>query len=134
MIVDSGILFALADKRDKNHRAAAAIFRLPEPKVVPEPVIVETDWMILRRLGVDAEVSFLRALSEGTFAVESPTRADRERVAELVLRYRDLELGYVDASIVAIAERLKERRIATVDRRDFSAVQPRHVPAFELLP
>ncbi len=134
MIVDTGILIALADRDDRHHRAASAIFALPEPKFVPEPVIVETDWMILRYLGVEAEIAFLRGLNEGAFAIEAPTRVDRERAADLVAQYRDAAIGYVDAVIVAIAERFKERRIATIDRRDFGSIRPRHVAAFELMP
>lgn len=134
MIVDTGILVALADRGDKNHRAAAAVFSLPEPKVVPEPVIVETDWMILKYLGVEAEIAFLRSVCEGSFVVEAPMPSDHERAAELVERYADAEIGYVDAVVVAIAERLKDRRVATLDRRDFSLVVPRHAPALELLP
>lgn len=134
MIVDTGVLVALADKSDRNHRAAAAVFALPDPKVVPEPVVVETDWMLLRYLGVKTEIAFLRSLTEGTFTVEAPIRADRIRATELVETYRDAEIGYVDAVTVAIAERLKDPRLATFDRRDFGLIRPRHVPAFELLP
>lgn len=134
MIVDTGILVALADRSDRNHRAAAAVFALPDPKTVPEPVVVETDWMILSYLGVEAEIAFLRALGEGTFAIEAPTAADRRRALELVEKYRDARLGYVDATTIAIAERLKDSRVATFDRRDFSLVRPRHVDAFEILP
>ena len=134
MIVDTGILVALADRDDRNHRAAAAVFALPDPKIVPEPVVVEADWMILSYLGVEAEIAFLRALGEGTFAIEPPTAADRRRALELVETYRDARLGYVDATTVAMAERLKDPRMATFDRRDFSLVRPRHVEAFELLP
>jgi predicted nucleic acid-binding protein len=134
VIVDTGVLIALADRGDRHHRAAAAVFALPDPKTVTEPVVVEADWMILSYLGIHAEVAFLRALGEGTFAVESPLAGDRRRALELIERYRDARLGYVDATTVAIAERLKDRRIATFDRRDFALVRPRHVAAFELLP
>ena len=134
MIVDTGILFALADQGDRNHRAAAAVFSLPDPKVVPEPVVVETDWMISANLGIRAEIAFLRSLGEGAFTIEATTSADRSRAAELVEAYRDANLGYIDATTIAMAERLKEIRIATLDRRDFSLVRPRHVDAFELLP
>lgn len=134
MIIDTGILFALADKGDRNHRAAAAIFSLPDPKTVPEPVVVETDWMILTNLGITAEISFLRGLGEGTFAVEGTTSADRRRALDLIETHRDAKLGYIDATTIAIAERLRETRIATLDRRDFSLIRPRHVDAFELLP
>jgi uncharacterized protein len=47
-------------------------------------------------------------------------------MAELVRSHADLPLGAVDASVVAIAERLGVRRVATLDRRDFSVVRPRH--------
>lgn len=134
MIVDTGILVALADASDEHHRAAAAVFSLPEVKVVPEPVVIETDWMIQRHVGTDAEIAFLRSLTEGSFAIEAPTRADRERAASLAQQYRDAKIGYVHAVTAAIAERLGETRIATLDRRHFSLIRPAHATSFELLP
>ncbi len=41
--------------------------------------------------------------------------------------------GVVDASVVAVAERLGALTIATLNRRDFAVVRPVHVAAFELL-
>jgi predicted nucleic acid-binding protein len=55
-------------------------------------------------------------------------------MAELVHRYADLPLGTVDASVIAAAERLAIGRVATLDRRHFSVVRPRHVDAFVLIP
>lgn len=67
--------------------------------------------------------------------IVEPVRApDWLRMAELVAQYRDFPLGTVDASVIACAERLGVSRIATVDRRHFGAVRPRHVPQFDLLP
>ncbi len=90
--------------------------------------------MIDRQLGPAAEADFYRSITAGDLAVEDLTVADWERIAELVERYADLGLGGVDASVIAVAERLDVREIATLDRRDFSVVRPRHVDAFELLP
>jgi uncharacterized protein len=59
---------------------------------------------------------------------------DWRRAAELVTRYADMPLGAVDASVVAVAERLGLAEIATIDRRHFSVVRPRHIDAFTLLP
>jgi len=36
--------------------------------------------------------------------------------------------------VIAIAERLNLTEVATVDRKHFSIVRPRHVSAFGLLP
>ena len=62
------------------------------------------------------------------------TSADLDRIFELVETYADLPLGTVDASVIAVAERLNLPAVATLDHRHFSVVRPRNVPAFELLP
>jgi uncharacterized protein len=56
------------------------------------------------------------------------------RIAELTARYVGLPLGMVDASVIACAERLGVREVATVDRKRFSAVRPSHTTSFTLLP
>jgi len=55
-------------------------------------------------------------------------------MADLVLTYGDLPLGTTDASVVAIAERLKLTDVATLDRRHFTVVRPSHVNSLTLLP
>lgn len=73
-------------------------------------------------------------LGSTRFRIEPVTRQDAHRVAELVEQYADLPLGGIDASVVAIAERLGFDTVATLDRRDFSVVRPAHVEAFTLVP
>lgn len=106
----------------------------PGPLVVPTLVITEVAYLIATRLGTAAEVRFLGDLAAGAFAVEPVDPADWLRIAELVGRHRDLPLGTVDASVVAAAERLAVTELATVDRRHFGVVRPRHAEAFVLLP
>ena len=55
-------------------------------------------------------------------------------MAELVSQYDEMHLGTTDASVIALAERLEITEISTLDRRHFTAVRPRHVEAFTLLP
>jgi predicted nucleic acid-binding protein len=59
---------------------------------------------------------------------------DISRIAELVEQYASLPLGIVDASVIAIAERLNLTEVATADHRHFSIVRPKYVSAFRLLP
>jgi len=73
-------------------------------------------------------------LGAGELRLVDLTLADVDRMAELTERYADLGLGGTDASVVAIAERLGIDRIATLDRRHFSVVRPRHIEALQLLP
>jgi predicted nucleic acid-binding protein len=123
------------DADDRHHRASLALLAShPGPLVVPTLVVAEAAYLIGTRLGTDAEVRFLGDLAAGAFAVELVGPADWLRIAELTSRYRDLPLGTVDASLVATAERLGITELATVDRRHFAVVRPRHVQAFTLLP
>jgi hypothetical protein len=57
-----------------------------------------------------------------------------ERAVDLLGQYEALKIGYVDASVVAIAERFRVTKILTTDRRHFNAIRPAHCRAFELLP
>ena len=68
-----------------------------------------------------------------TLTVVDLELVDYERMAELVEVYADFPLGTTDAAVVAVAERLGIAEIATLDRRHFHAVRPRHVGGFELL-
>ncbi len=55
-------------------------------------------------------------------------------MSDLVEMYANLPLGAADASVIAVAERLELAEVATLDRRHFTVVRPRHVNAFTLLP
>jgi predicted nucleic acid-binding protein len=90
--------------------------------------------MIERRAGSKAEAAFLRLFSVGNLAPVDVTIADYERMAELVELYADWPLGGTDASVIAIAERLRVTKVATLDRRHFGPIQPRHIEGFTLLP
>jgi len=79
-------------------------------------------------------IALLADIGTGAYRVEDLLAEDYSRVTDLMDRYADLDLGFVDAAVVAIAERLGEPKIATLDRRHFTVVRPRHVEAFELLP
>jgi uncharacterized protein len=128
-------LYAYVDADDRHHRASRELLRThPGPLVVPILVITEVAYLIETRLGTDPEVRFLGDLASGVFAIESVQPADWLRIAELASRYRNLQLGMVDASVVATAERMGITEVATVDHRHFGVVRPRHVSAFTLLP
>jgi predicted nucleic acid-binding protein len=132
-ILDSGPLFAALDRDDAAHERSAAIFRRADIQlVIPALVVAETAFLVGKRLGPEIESRFLAGLTE--FEVESPHPGDWPRIAELVSRYREFPLGGVDASVVALAERLNTDLIVTLDHRHFRAIRPRHVEAFRLLP
>lgn len=76
----------------------------------------------------------MRALAQGELRVESLAEGDWTRTADLMVAYADLPLGFVDASIVALAERLGVTAVLTTDRRHFGVVRPRHAERLVLVP
>jgi predicted nucleic acid-binding protein len=135
LICDTGPLYAAMDRTDADHRACADLLAAArEPLVVPAPVVVELDWLAASRLGPDPFRAFLADVEDGAIRVAELLTAEYARIRELLVRYADLRLGFVDAAVIAVLERFGERKLATLDHRHFSAVRPRHVDALELLP
>lgn len=135
LIVDAGPLYTQADRRDPDHAAVVEVLRAERgPLVVPAFAAAEADFLILRRLGIEAELALLADLAAGTYVVESLNQAELGTALELALRYRDLELGLADASLVVLAARHRTRRLLTFDERAFRTVTPLQGGHFELLP
>ena len=105
----------------------------PGPLIVPTLVVTEVVYLLGTRLGVDAEVRFLGDLAAGNLITEPVVASDWMRIAKLVMQYRDLPLGTVDASVIALVERLGVTDVATIDRRHFTVAQSR-IGALNLLP
>lgn len=128
-------MYALLDRRDAWHeRAKAAWERYADAVVVPAPVLVEVCQLLSVRIGPQAEQGFLGSVGRGEFPVLVVEAEDYARAAELVGVYADLALGFVDAAVVALAERFEAQVVLTTDRRDFSVVRPRHVERLRLEP
>lgn len=135
LIVDAGVLYAAAARRDKHHeRAVALLSDSARPLLVPALALTEVAHLLADRIGAHAELSFARALADAELVVEPVLDSDWSRIAELMEQYLDLPLGMVDASVIALAERHDLDVIATLDHRHFSVVRPRHVEAFTLVP
>ena len=135
LIVDAGPLYAAAARRDKHHEQSVELLSTAaRPLLVPALVVTEISYLLADRIGPHAELAFARSLAEAQLVVEPVLDSDWGRIAELTEKYLDLPLGIVDASIVALAERCGLDVIATLDRRHFRAVRPRHVEAFTLVP
>ena len=120
VILDTGVLYAYYDRSDTWHRRALALMGDEAGGlVVPAPVIPEVDHLLGHRLGPKARRVFYRSLADGDYVIAELSADRYARVAELNDRFTDLDLGFVDAAIVAIAETAGVRRIGTTDRRHF---------------
>lgn len=135
LIVDTGPLYAAMDRNEVDHeRCARLLADTREPLVVPAPVVVEVDWLAGSRLGPRPFVEFLLDHLDGAIEIAGLLRDDYARIRDLLTAYEDLGLGFVDAAVLAVVERLGEPKLATLDRRHFATIRPRHIAALELLP
>ena len=102
--------------------------------LLPEVVLPELAYLVIRNLGYRVFFDLIDYLLDRQIPLISMTSADLERVKEILQKYEDSKLDFVDAAIMAIAERLNIERILTVDRRDFGLFRPLHCEAFEIIP
>jgi uncharacterized protein len=133
LIVDTGPLVAMLDATDPDHQRCTDLLQgFTEPRAVPVCVLVEVEYLV--RQWPEAFPALLADFEAGALElVDLPPRW-LQRAGELVDRYRDLHLGFVDASVIAATEMLDEPKVATLDRRHFTIVRPDHVDALTLLP
>jgi len=135
LIVDAGALYAQADVDDPGHATARKVLLDErEELVTSELALAEADYLILDRLGAEAEAAFLEDLVGGTYLVECLDRGALAEARDLIARYRDLEIGLADASLVVLAARYRTSRILSFDERAFRAVAPLTGGSFRILP
>jgi predicted nucleic acid-binding protein len=135
LIVDPGQLHTAAARNDRDHRSCVEpLSSAPRPILVPELVVTEVAYLLADRAGTYAEVAFGRSIADGELVAEPVLASEWWRVAELVERSSHLPLGMVDASVVILAERHGAEVVATLDRRRFGAVRPRHAGSLTLVP
>lgn len=132
IVADTGAVLALLDRDDQHHPAVRALFAAdPQAWLLPWAILPEVDYLVFTRLGARAQRIWLDDLARGAFAVEWGKADDLPLAHALIRRYASLEMGLVDAVVMAAAERLGAD-IATVDLKHFGVVRLKHAP--RLLP
>lgn len=84
-------------------------------------MIVEVDLLTRRRYGPPSARAFLAAMHDGAHVRDAPTVAEWETAVAIDARHADLDLGLVDATVMAMAHN-RDLPILTFDFRDFQAV------------
>jgi len=133
-----GLLRALARTREgapsfpdyESVLTSASVIIVPGLVLAEVDYFLRTDRAALRRLAAEIFDPSTR------YEYELPLPSDIVRALELDARFAQLDLGLVDGTVAAVAERRRVYRILTTDRRDFGALRvgPRLTRALELLP
>lgn len=121
ILADTGFFVALANRNDTFHRQAQQQLKiLTEPLITTYPVIIETSYLLYERSGQVAQFKFLQQLTTDSIQILNFKNNHLERAIKLMQQYANLPMDLADASLVVLAEELKESRILTTDIRDFS--------------
>ena len=133
-LLDTGLLLAVLDRDDDLHQMATLALEEEPETILPDVVLPELGYLIQRELDTAVLAQFLRAVAGGELRIEYVQTADLARAADLLEKYADSGVDFVDCAIAAMAERLNITRVLTVDRRHFLLFRPRHCPSFEIAP
>lgn len=135
ILIDSSGLLAAIDSSERDHAAAARALNAADPPFLLSPfVLAELDYFLQKRVGSGAEVALLQQVADGAYQLEPIGQDDVAAALEIMDRYRDINLGLADASIVVLAERHSVQDVLTLDERHFRAVRTRGNLSFRILP
>lgn len=124
VVVDTGPLVAAANRRDEAHELAAdLVSELGRDLVIPSPVLGEVDHLLRARVGTHAARLFLDAIAGGSHDVGYLTPQLLRTAVAIDARFVALNLGLVDAAVMALAQR-HQLPVLTFDFEDFRAAPP----------
>lgn len=133
-VADTGFILAVAIATDRRHNECVALYRQHRRIYLPQSVLAEIGYLLTREGGNLTCARFLENLPQSKYRLVALTDTDIQMTARYLKQYADARLDFVDVTVAVVAERLEVRRILTLDRRDFSILQPQTYEYFELLP
>ncbi len=131
LICDTGALIDYLVESSPDHELFRAAIDQARTRYVPGLVLAEVDYFL--RAERRAMRVFMQDLARGAFTYAPPSLGELTRAMDVDRQFADLGLGLVDGSIVALAETLGIRRLATRDIRHFAAVRLRDGRAFDMV-
>jgi uncharacterized protein len=134
VIADTGFIVALTNSNDSRHAEVRPVYIKQQHILLPQTVLVEVAYLLGRDAGITVVIAFLRGLPASRFTVIGPIEQDIARTASILEQYVDSRVDFVDANVMAIAERLNITTVLTIDQRDFRLFRPKHCESFKLLP
>ena len=133
-VADTGFVLAVTVATDEAHAACVSVYQQQRHIYLPQTTLAEIAYMLTRVGGNRLVARFLLSLERTKYRIVALGADDIRRTAEILERYADSRVDFVDATIAAVAERLDIVRVLTVDQRDFRILRPRHCEHFEILP
>jgi uncharacterized protein len=133
-IADTGFVVAVMHRGDRYHAKAVAVYRQAQRILLLQPSLAEIAYLLERSGGSLAVAEFLGKIPQSKLLLTAVNETDVAHCATILHQYADSRIDFVDAMVMAVAERLLITTIFTIDYRDFRLYRPSHCPHFTLLP
>lgn len=131
-VADTSCIVAYINKRDVYHSACIAIADEVQAMLVPQTVLTEVAYLLQQRIGSLAVASFLESFESSVFVLVALEPWDMAQAAKILREYADSRIDFVDATVMAVADRLTLATVHTLDHRDFSIYRPKTHFAFHV--
>ena len=117
-LTDAGPLVALLHAAEPDHdRCRDALELLPLPLLTTWPAFTEAMYLIGRAGAWPGQRALWQLVLRDDLVIAPPSRNGTERAAVLMEKYADRPMDLADATLVALAEERRIRRIFTLDAR-----------------
>lgn len=124
IVADTGAIIALIDRNDRHHRAVLKAYEAhADDWVLPWAILAEVDYLLGAHVSEKAQDAFLADISEGAYQVHWGGEEDLDDALRITRQYPAMNLGLVDAVVIAVAARHRASAIATLDVRHFGDVK-----------
>ncbi len=135
IVLDTSGVLAAIDASQRHHRAAAEVLRASnEPRLLSPFVLAELDYLISSRVSGAAARALLEQVASGAYRLEQMDETDVAAALQVMERYRDLDVGLADASLVVLADRYDTQDVLTLDERHFRVLRGGRDRPFRILP
>jgi uncharacterized protein len=133
-LTDAGPLVALIDADEPDHeRCRETLKQLTLPLITTWPAFTEAIYLLGRAASWQGQEPLWRMVPREDLVIAQPSAAASKRAAHLMERYPDRPMDLADATLVALAEERRLKRIFTLDA-DFHIYRLHGRQAFEILP
>ena len=92
-LLDTGFLLAVLDADDELHPSCVQALQTEREVLLPESVLPELAYMVLRELGYSVLINFLQAILRGEVKLERVTETDLQRTTEIFCGLYDCRNG-----------------------------------------
>lgn len=133
ILVDTGPLVAILNKRDSKHSICCKeLSKLEPPLLTTWPVITEAAWLL--RSQPDLVRKLVQSLEDGFLRLAWLDESDVAGLVDIMTRYSDASFQLADVSLMYVGERQDISVVFTLDRRDFSVFRKTTGEAVSIIP